>query len=129
MGKTYRVSLFGKKGCDKCKILKGRLESLLVKDEWSDFDSVYNDIETEDGLVSFVHTECLNPQRIPSFVVEKENAETGAWEPLLNPDALASTARMRPWRYIGVETDYSEAGRGVITPKMVTDALARAKEL
>ncbi|MCC6932917.1 MAG: hypothetical protein IT292_06655 [Deltaproteobacteria bacterium] len=128
MGKTYRISVYGKKGCDKCKVLNERLDGLLSNEQWQDFEKSYRDVETEDGLVSFVKAEALNPQRIPSFFIEKVN-NRGEYEPIINPDIQTSDSLSRPWRYIGLETDYSEKGRGIITPQMITDVLGKAKGL
>ena len=109
-------------------MLNERLDSLLLTEQWQDFEKSYNDVESEDGMVGFAKAEVLNPQRIPSFYVEKLN-ERGTYEPLLNPEMNSSMSLSRPWRYIGIETDYSESGRGIITPQMICEALGKAKEL
>ena len=128
MEKTYRITLFGKKGCDKCKVLNERIDGLLKTDSWQSFEKAYVDIASVDGLVSFVKTECLNPQRIPAFIVEKKGTD-GGYKPIINPKSQTTEALLKPWRYVGVETDYSEKGRGVITPQMITSALEQAKTL
>ena len=77
----FVVKVFGKPGCDKCKVLNRRLDSLFAKEEWQDFRKVYCDVETEEGLVEFCNVECINPQRIPAMVVAVEDPESGS--PLL----------------------------------------------
>lgn len=109
-------------------MLNERVDKLLEQKDWQEFDKSYIDIETIDGFVSFVKTEALNPQRIPSFIIEKKQG-SGEWAPLINPESVSSTKISVPWRYIGVETDYSENGRGIITPPMITGALMQAKSL
>ena len=76
MAKKYRVVVFGKSGCPKCKVLNQRLDTLLDKPEWEQFEKVYHSLDTEDGLVSFCKAECINPQRIPAFYVA-ERRESG----------------------------------------------------
>ena len=132
MSKTYQIHVFGKPGCDKCHTLNGRLDDLLQEAEWADFEKLYHDLETENGLVEFCEAECLNPQRVPGFYVSKANPVTGAQEPLPNP---APGASMPPvgasalYTWIGLQTDYSAVGRGVITPKMIEAVLRQAKAL
>lgn len=124
--KTYQIHVFGKPGCAKCHTLQGRLDDLLQEEEWSDFEKVYHDLETEDGLVAFCEAECLNPQRVPAFYVAKDGA------PLANPapgesDAVLGHSAL--YTLVGLETDYSPTGRGVLTPKMIEATLRRAKAL
>ena len=42
--KDFKVIVFGKKGCDKCKVLNKRLDKLMEKDEWQAFEKEYYDI-------------------------------------------------------------------------------------
>lgn len=132
MSKTYQVHVFGKPGCDKCHTLNGRLDDLLQEDEWTEFDKVYHDLETESGLVEFCEAECLNPQRVPGFYVSKADPATGVQAPLPNPragetDAPGGSSALYTW--VGLQTDYSPVGRGVITPKMIESVLRLAKAL
>ena len=132
MSKTYQVHVFGKPGCDKCHTLNGRLDDLLQEAEWADFEKIYHDLETETGLVEFCEAECLNPQRVPGFYVSKASAATGAQEPVPNPapgaaDAPGGSSAL--YSVVGLQTDYSAAGRGVITPKMIEAVLRQAKAL
>lgn len=129
-GKTYRVTVFGKSGCEKCKVLNHRLDELLAKAEWTDFEKQYCDVETEDGLVPFCRAECINPNRIPAMLVSRWNAERGCYERLPNPQpghphALLRKSQLYSW--LGLQTDYSDAGRGVITPAMLTTVLTAAR--
>ena len=132
MTKPYQIHVFGKPGCDKCHTLNGRLDDLLHEPEWANFEKVYHDLETEAGLVEFCEAECLNPQRVPGFYVSKANSVSGVHEPLPNPDpgapgAPGGSSALYTW--VGLQTDYSAAGRGVITPKMIEAVLRQAKAL
>ena len=132
MSKSYQVHVFGKPGCDKCHTLNGRLDDLLKQAEWADVEKIYHDLETESGLVEFCEAECLNPQRVPGFYVSKANSDTGEQEPIPNPNPGASDApggSSALYTWVGLQTDYSPAGRGVIPPKMIEATLRRAKSL
>ena len=122
MSKTYQIHVFGKPGCDKCHTLNGRLDDLLQE----------ADLETENGLVEFCEAECLNPQRVPGFYISKANPATGEQEPLPNPQpgsAEAPGGASALYTWLGLQTDYSGAGRGVITPRMIEAVLRQAKAL
>lgn len=132
MEKTYQIHVFGKPGCAKCHTLQGRLDDLLQEPEWADFEKVYHDLETEDGLVDFCDVECLNPQRVPGFYISKADPATGAQRPIPNPtpgqtDAVTGASALYTW--VGLQTDYSTAGRGVLTPRMIEATLRKAKTL
>ena len=132
MSKTYQIHVFGKPGCDKCHTLNGRLNDLLKEEEWSDFERIYHDLETESGLVEFCEAECLNPQRVPGFYVSKIDPVSGRHLPLANPtpgssDAPGGSSALYTW--VGLQTDYSASGRGVIPPRMIEAVLRRAKTL
>jgi hypothetical protein len=122
MDKPYRIDVFGKTGCDKCKVLQGRLDGLLAAPSWQDFEKVYHDVETEDGLVEFCWTGCINPQRIPAFTVSRRNPDTGSYEPVPDrrPPSLDAT---RLYVQMGLQTDYADAHKGVTTPTMITAVL------
>ena len=126
--KTYRISIYGKKGCSKCAQLKNRLEKLTSTD-WQDFGIAYNDILTEDGMVSFVKRECLNPQRIPSFIVEKLGSDGETYEAIKNPAHSQTVEGVRPMRLLGIQTDYTEAGKGIIPPAAVVEIMQQARGL
>ena len=129
MDKPYVIQVFGKQGCDKCAVLNQRLDKLLEKPDWQDFEKQYCDVETEDGLVAFSEAECMNPQRIPGFIVARRDADGGT-EPLPNPamgqpDPVCGKSRL--YQYLGLQTDYTAAGKGLITPKMLITVLSAAK--
>ncbi len=127
------VLVFGKAGCDKCAILEKRLDQMLGKEEYSQFDKVKFDMESEEGLVEFCSLECMNPQRIPGFVVARRNQRSQLFEPLprrpdlaaAGSDDLYGDARLHTW--LGLQTDYSPQGGGVISPKMIAAVLREAK--
>ncbi len=129
MDKSYRVTVFGKVGCDKCKTLNRRLDKLLAEERWQDFEKHYCDVETEDGLLAFCRSECVNPSRIPAFVVTRnsgagdyvlvESRQPGA------PDSLCADSRL--YQYVGLQTDYSGTGNGVINPAMIESMLEQAR--
>lgn len=129
MADTFRVVVFGKAGCDKCKALNRRLDAILSKPDWQDFEKTYCDLETEAGLVEFCNAECINPQRIPAFLVMRRSASTGEYErmPALSSgdDEVCGASRLHTWR--GLQTDYSDVGRGLITPKMIQTVLSEAR--
>lgn len=132
MSKTYQIHVFGKPGCAKCHTLNGRLDDLLQDEEWTDFEKVYHDLETEAGLVDFCDAECLNPQRVPGFYVSKANPDTGEQAPLSNPmagDPECPGGSSALYSWVGMQTDYSSVGRGVITPRMIESVLGQAKAL
>lgn len=125
----YRVLVFGKAGCPKCHVLNQRLDSLLKKDEWQSFEKIYCDVESEEGLVSFCKAECINPQRIPAFLITKFDDQEGKYIPIPNPtmgeqDKVCKDSKL--FTYLGVQTDYTDRGRGVISPKMIKSILREA---
>jgi hypothetical protein len=129
MASRYRVTVFGKSGCDKCKVLNQRIDQLLEKEEWSDFEKQYMSLDTEDGLVVFCKTECINPQRIPALVVSRWDEDKQDY--VYIPDARRSEAaekhaHARLYSRLGIQTDYSEKGRGVISPGMIKAVLQDA---
>ena len=130
MSKSHRITVFGKQGCDKCRILNQRLDKLLAAEEWKDFEKHYCDVETEDGLVGFCEAECINPQRIPALLVTRANPATGEFEPIPSAspgakDPICKSSRL--YQFLGLQTDYSQTGDGTITPKMITTVLSEAR--
>ena len=122
MGTKYRLRVFGKPGCDKCGVLNDRLDKMLAKKEWHDFEKEYCNVETETGMISFCETECMNPQRVPAVLVTRLNETTGEYSPVPNPtpgvkDEVCKNSRL--YQHLGLQTDYSEVGRGVISPRML----------
>lgn len=132
MSTTYQIHVFGKAGCDKCHALHQRLDALLQDPEWADFEKVPHDLDTVDGLVAFCEAECINPQRIPAFYVAKFNPAAGRFEPLPNPrpgaaETPGGTSAL--YSLVGLQTDYSSAGRGLLTPRMIEAVLRQARGL
>lgn len=128
--RKLRIVVFGKAGCDKCKVLNRRIDALLEKDEWkARFEKAYMDVETEDGIVAFCRSECVNPQRIPAFVIQQFNEQTGRYEPVADPapgTRRDATGSSQLYQFLGLQTDYSEAGKGVLTPKMISSVMHEA---
>jgi hypothetical protein len=128
-----KIRVFGKTGCVKCKVLQSRLDELLARDEWQSlYVKEYCDVETLDGIVSFCKSECVNPQRIPAFVIMNWNAATQSYEPVANPkpgaeDPVCKGTRL--YQFMGIQTDYTDAGKGVITKPMIESVLAQARDL
>ena len=130
MSKPYQVRVFGKAGCEKCHILNQRLDKILDQDEWRDFEKCSFDVETEDGIIAFSEAECVNPSRIPAVLVTRRNEQSGEYEPVPNraPGAEQEVYGKSPlYQYLGLQTDYRDEGRGVITPRMLTSLLADAR--
>ena len=132
MPATYRAMVFGNAGCDKCKVLQARVDDLLAGGEWTDFEKTYADVETEDGMVAFCRAECINPQRIPAVVVLRRDDASGRYEPIARPEPGRSEAvggESALYHVLGLQTDYSDKGRGVISPKMIASLFAEARRL
>ena len=129
MPKTYQIRVFGKSGCEKCAVLNQRIEKILADKQWQDFEKQYYDMDTEEGLIMFSEAECINPHRIPALLIARWNQTAQEYEP--EPARLSETpevpARSRLCQYLGVQTDYGDEGRGVITPNMIRAALAEAR--
>lgn len=130
--KQFQVMVFGKAGCDKCAVLEKRIDGLLEKSEWSDFEKLKLDAESEDGLVEFCQCECVNPQRIPAFVVRRWNPLNHRYEPVRNAEPSAQDevcGSSKLYTFLGIQTDYTESGKGIISPKMITSVLEEARAL
>ena len=130
MTAKYQIRVFGKEGCDKCHTLNQRLDKLLTKEEFADFDKLYCDVETGDGLVAFAEAECINPSRIPALLVTEWNEAENEFVPVstIEPgvkDAVCKKAKL--YQYVGLQTDYSDVGKGIISPKMIQSVLAEAQ--
>jgi len=130
MATPFRIQVFGKPGCDKCSVLNQRLDRMLAKDEWQDFDKQYCDVETEEGMIAFSEAECVNPQRLPAMVVRRAMGDGNSYELVDNPmpgtvDEVCGKSHL--YQYVGLQTDYSSQGRGVITPRMIETVLGTAR--
>ena len=127
MEKSYKIKVFGKPGCAKCKTLNQRLDKILANEKWAGFEKEYCDVETVDGLVAFATSECINPQRIPAMIVTQREEETGHYTPVpvrdpqQAPDKVCGKSKL--YQYVGLQTDYTPAGKGIISPKMITAVL------
>jgi hypothetical protein len=131
MAAKFQIKVFGKEGCDKCHTLNQRLDKLLSKETYSAFEKLYCDIETIDGLVAFSEAECINPSRIPAMLVTAWNEAAGEYEPISVNEPGAADAvckKSRLYQYLGLQTDYSDTGKGVISPKMIQTILAQVAE-
>ncbi len=129
MDATLEAVVFGKTGCDKCKVLLRRVNELTQAPEWADVRVRYLDVETEEGLVEFCRMECLNPQRLPALVMGCVEAD-GQFRPIpaapsAVPDLLLGACRL--YHIVGLQTDYSPRGRGVITPAMIAAVFEQAR--
>ncbi|OPZ25605.1 MAG: hypothetical protein BWZ02_02376 [Lentisphaerae bacterium ADurb.BinA184] len=129
MPPKFRVIVFGKPDCKKCELLQGRLDELLAKPEWQQFEKRYCNLETEDGLVAFCKAECVNPSRVPALMITRLDDASGRYEALPNPrpgklDPVQGRSRL--YTHLGLQTDYSGKGGGVISPKMITSLFAEA---
>ncbi len=133
MPKKFQLTVFGKAGCEKCKVLNARIDALLEKPEWGgDFEKLYADAESEDGLVAFAKAECISPNRIPAVLISRIDEISGAYRPLANPepgkpDSVLKKSKL--YQYLGLQTDYTDDGKGLITPKMITSLLEEARAL
>lgn len=125
----YVVHVFGKEGCAKCAMLNRRLDTLLASPPWQGrFVKKYQDLGTEDGLIAFCLAQCLNPSRIPAMLVTQVD-EDGSESYIENPAPGAEDPvcrRSRLYQYIGLQTDYSDEGKGIITPAMLEAVLKEA---
>ncbi len=131
MAAKYQIRVFGKQGCDKCHTLNQRLDKLLGKDAYASFDKLYCDVETIEGLVAFSEAECINPSRIPAMLVTRWDDGEGEYLPVParrpgEPDPVCNKAKL--YHYLGLQTDYSDAGKGIISPKMIQSVLDETEE-
>ncbi len=118
MSKSIRIHVFGKENCEKCKILNRRIDR-LVKKKGELFNKVYHDVETVEGLVRFAQTECMNPQRIPGFLFGIWDSEQKQ-EYMIPQDSDANLSDCSILaNYLGMQTDYSGPGKGVIPPEQI----------
>jgi hypothetical protein len=125
---NLKVMVFGKKGCDKCSVLNQRLDKLLEKDEYKAFEKIYRDVETVEGLIDFCEAECLNPSKIPAMVVAKDMGDGKlAWLPNKTMGNNAAVyKKSKTHQYLGLQTDYSGVGKGIIAPKQIQATLEEA---
>ena len=108
----------------------------LVLDEISDISAICDlppfehvDVETIDGLVAFSEAECINPSRIPAMLVCRYDEAFEEYVPLSNARPGANdpvSKKSKLYQYLGLQTDYSDVGKGIISPKMIKSVLAEA---
>jgi len=131
MARKLQALVLGKPGCRKCEVLKSRLESLLKREEWRDFELAYHDVTSESGIVELCRAECVNPSRLPALLLRAADGE-GRWQPIPRPEAGAADAVLGDsslYQYVGIQTDYSDSGQGVVSAAMLRHVLERAREL
>ncbi len=129
MAAKYQIKVFGKQGCDKCHTLNQRIDKLLAKDEYADFEKLYCDVETIDGIVAFSEAECINPSRIPAMLLTEWDVGTDDFVPVCTKEPGAEDLvcmKSKLYQYVGLQTDYSGVGKGIISPKMIQSVLAEA---
>ena len=122
--KRFQVAMFGKEGCEKCEVLKKRLNKILQEKLYEEFEFVYCDLGTVEGLVRFCCCEVLNPQRIPSFIVYHKQTDQQEADPSPVRCKRKVYAEEEIETFLALETDYKASG--VITPKMIGDVLDQA---
>ena len=130
--KRFQVAVFGKQGCDKCRLLKNRLDKILAGKIYADFEMIYYDLGTVEGLVRFCQCEMLSPQRLPSFMVfEKEDRPgTTALRQLTCREEMSDPVDKDLDIFMGLETDYTSTG--TLKPKMILrilDAAVKRQEV
>lgn len=115
------VHVFGKTGCAKCAVLQKRLDSILGDPKYQGkFVKEYDNVLTEEGLVKFCRVQCVNPNKIPAMVI---GFEDGSY---MEGDLKTKTPYT--YRYLGIQTDYSDVGKGVLTPEQIREILDEALE-
>jgi len=125
--KRFQVAVFGKQGCEKCEVLKKRLNKILEEKEFSGFESSYYDLGTVDGLVRFCQCEILNPQRIPSFMVYEYHAGEGGAKTIPVRQVRKISERDSVETFLALETNYGSTG--VITPQDIRQVLDIARQM
>ena len=128
MEKTFQIHLFGKAGCEKCALLNKRVDQLLQEKQWQIFSKVYHDVETVQGLVAFCQIECMNPSCIPGLVISRKEPLDHQYRylPRLFPKTLTTVEKTLLYNRHGLQTDYSESGKGVIPPSLLKQMLELA---
>ena len=129
MAAKYQIRVFGKKGCDNSRTLNQRIDKLLAKNTYADVEKLYCDVETIDGLVAFSEAECINPSRIPAMLLAKWDPEADDYIPVGSKEPGAADpvcGKTRLYQYVGLQTDYSDVGKGVLSPRMIEAVLAEA---
>lgn len=121
------VNIIGHTGCQKCAMLNRRTDTLLQQEPYKSlFRKVYHDTEDpsgmearEEALSFFCKCQCVNPNRIPAFIITDENGE---FLPCLECTHLQG---VHLYQYIGIQTDYTEGG-GILPPETIKETLDEA---
>lgn len=124
MSTEFTVVVFGKEGCGKCKALLGRLDRMFKGEEGQHFSLKYVDVSKSIGMVAMCKMECINPSRIPAFVVVDAHGV-----PLRNPDPGRRDDEddySMLYQHLGAQTDYSRKGN--ISPALVKRILTTAMQ-
>ncbi len=124
--KRFQVAVFGKQGCDKCRLLKNRLGKILAEKTYADFEMIYYDLGTVEGLVRFCQCEMFSPQRLPSFLIlEKENqSDITVLRPLSYREEMSELVDKDLDIFMGLETDYTS--NGTLKPRLIRRILDAA---
>ena len=121
----YQIKVYGKQDCEKSHALNQRIEKLLSTEAYPAFEKTFCDVESIDGLVDLSDIGCINPLRIPALLVTLWNEDAQDYIPVSSvTETVGNKSRLYP--YAGLQTDYSETGKGVISPKMIQAVLAEA---
>ena len=126
MDKPYRIQVFGKPGCDKCTVLNRRLDKIITEEKFKGFSKVYQNVESVDGLVEFTKTECMNPSRIPGFIIQKWDEAENSWKYIPQTSADKESSKILLYSIVGIQTDYSGEGKGLLSPKQIKKVLESA---
>jgi hypothetical protein len=119
-----KIHVFGKPDCPKCNMLNERIDGLLKRDEYSQFEKVYHDCMTEDGLVAFCLAQQLNPSKIPAFVLGNDD---GYIEKIESDEVVLPPYKI--FSKYGLQTDWRSDGlKGNIPLQLIKDELNFFKE-
>ena len=73
-----KIKVFGKKDCAKCETTKNKFNHFISKNNYSDkVDLEFHDMDTVDGMAEGAFCDVL---KIPTTVIEKEDATIARWE-------------------------------------------------
>ena len=81
-------------------------------------------------LVAFASAECINPQRIPAMLITRKDEKTGNYTPVPTREPKQTDevcGKSKLYQYVGLQTDYTPSGKGLISPKMITAVLEEAR--
>lgn len=117
--------IFGKEGCGKCAALNKRLDAILQQELFKrNFRKQYHDILKEESLILFCQAQCINPNRIPALIISDEEGNYLQNNDCGNNAPVFGNAHL--WQFLGIQTDYSDEGKGIIKPEMIEAVLNEA---